>query len=85
MAVITHVRNIDPQSGAAIADGTPGRHASAGRELLTAEEVALRLRVAPSWVKKAARAGRIPSVPVGRYRRFRWADIEAWLERGSAA
>lgn len=54
--------------------------------LLTAEEVASRLGVQPSWVSKAARANRIPHVCVGRYRRFRWPDIEAWLEgqrRGS--
>lgn len=48
--------------------------------LLTADEVASRLGVQPSWVKKAARAGRIPHVLVGRYRRFRWAEIEAWIE-----
>jgi excisionase family DNA binding protein len=54
--------------------------------LLTADEVASRLGVQPSWVNKAARADRIPHVCVGRYRRFRWLDIEAWLEnqrRGS--
>ena len=48
--------------------------------LLTADEVAARLKVQPSWVKKAARANRIPNVPVGRYLRFSWPDIEAWLE-----
>jgi len=54
--------------------------------LLTADEVASRLGVQPSWVNKAARANRIPHICVGRYRRFRWPDIEAWLEdqrRGS--
>ena len=54
--------------------------------LLTADELASRLGVQPSWVSKAARANRIPHVCVGRYRRFRWPDIEAWLEdqrRGS--
>jgi excisionase family DNA binding protein len=54
--------------------------------LLTAEEVASRLGVQTSWVSKAARANRIPHICVGRYRRFRWPDIEAWLEgqrRGS--
>jgi excisionase family DNA binding protein len=62
-------------------------HAPAGEvlgatavRLLTAEEVAARLGVRPSWVNKAARAGRIPHVRVGRYRRFRWPDIEAWIE-----
>jgi excisionase family DNA binding protein len=54
--------------------GTPGGW------YLTAEEVAVRLGVLPSWVEKAARANRIPHVRVGRYRRFRWPDIEAWLE-----
>ena len=57
-----------------------------GLSLLTAEQVAARLGVLPSWVSKAARADRIPHIRVGRYRRFRWPDTEAWLEgqrRGS--
>lgn len=48
--------------------------------LLTVDEVAARLGVQPSWITRAARANRIPHVRVGRYRRFRWPDIEAWLE-----
>jgi excisionase family DNA binding protein len=52
-----------------------------GQRLLTAEELAALLGVQPSWVNKAARAERIPHVLIGRYRRFRWAEIEAWLER----
>jgi excisionase family DNA binding protein len=47
--------------------------------LLTVEEVADRLGVQKSWVAKAARENRIPHVTVGRYRRFRWSEIEAWL------
>lgn len=47
--------------------------------LLTADRVAERLGVRVSWVSKAARADRIPHVRVGRYRRFYWPDIEAWL------
>jgi excisionase family DNA binding protein len=50
-------------------------------KLLTAEELASRLGVQPSWVNKAAHANRLPHVRIGRYRRFRWPDIEAWLER----
>jgi excisionase family DNA binding protein len=53
----------------------------AGPQYLTADQVAARLEVLPSWVNKAARANRIPHVRVGRYRRFRWPDIEAWLDK----
>ncbi|HME02527.1 MAG TPA: helix-turn-helix domain-containing protein [Solirubrobacteraceae bacterium] len=52
-----------------------------GTRLLTAAELASRLGVLPSWVNKAARAERIPHVCIGRYRRFRWPEIEAWLEK----
>ena len=38
--------------------------------LLTAEEVAERLGVTKDWVWAQARAGRIPHVQLGRYRRF---------------
>ena len=47
--------------------------------LLTAEELAERLRVNTEWVWAQARAGRIPHVRLGRYRRFRESAIEAWL------
>jgi excisionase family DNA binding protein len=48
-------------------------------KLLTAEELAERLRVKTEWVWAQARAGRIPHVRLGRYRRFRESAIEAWL------
>jgi excisionase family DNA binding protein len=48
--------------------------------LLTAEEVAERLGMRTDWVWAQARAGRIPHVRLGRYRRFRASAIEAWLE-----
>ena len=57
---------------------------TAERRLLSADEVATRLGVQPSWVSKAARANRIPHVRVGRYRRFRWSDNETWLEERQA-
>ncbi len=47
--------------------------------LLTVEEVAERLGVTKDWVWAQARAGRIPHVRLGRYRRFREEAIEAWL------
>lgn len=53
--------------------------------LLTAGQVAERLQVPVSWVYAQARAGRIPHLRLGRYRRFRTEAIDAWtleLERG---
>jgi excisionase family DNA binding protein len=47
--------------------------------LLTAEEIAQRLGVTPQWVWAQARAGLIPHVRLGRYRRFRESTVEAWL------
>jgi len=53
--------------------------------LLTAGEVAERLGVRTDWVSAQARAGRIPHVRLGRYRRFRESALEAWLSGLEAA
>lgn len=37
------------------------------------------LGVPKSWVYEQAREGRIPTVPLGRYRRFRGEAIERWV------
>ena len=47
--------------------------------LLTADELAQRLGMKTEWVWAQARAGRIPHVRLGRYRRFRESAVEAWL------
>ncbi len=49
------------------------------RGLLTAGEVADVLGVPVSWVYEQSRRGRIPTVTLGRYRRYRWEAIEAWV------
>ena len=49
--------------------------------LLTVDEVAERLGVTKDWVWAQARAGRIPHVRLGRYRRFREEAIDAWLQQ----
>ena len=54
-------------------------------QLLNAKQVADLLGVKASWVYAETRAGRMPHVLVGRYRRYRVEAIEAWvgeLERG---
>ena len=48
--------------------------------LLTAAYVAQLLGVPTSWVYDQARSGRIPTVTLGRYRRFRRQAIEAWIK-----
>ena len=53
-------------------------------ELLTADDIARRLRVPRSWVYRAAREGDLPSVRCGRYRRFDEADVERWISRHKA-
>lgn len=53
--------------------------------LLTAAEVGELLKVPTSWVYAEARAGRIPHITIGRYRRFSLESIEDWAksrERG---
>ena len=53
--------------------------------LLTAPEVADLLGVHVNWIYTEAKAGRLPSVLVGRQRRFRLADLERWLDQQSQA
>jgi excisionase family DNA binding protein len=48
--------------------------------LFTAAEIADRLAVPVSWVRSSTRSGAIPHVQLGRYRRYRWPDVETWLE-----
>lgn len=61
---------------------------SDGREslsLLSADQVAELLRVPKSWVYAETRAGRMPHVVLGRYRRYRRTAIDEWVtarERG---
>ena len=75
------------------AGGTPGRGAATDANaprpnvdrLLTADELAERLGMKTEWVWAQARAGTIPHVRLGRYRRFRESAVEEWpreLETG---
>jgi excisionase family DNA binding protein len=53
-------------------------------ELLTVEEVAALLKVLPSWVYERTRrrsVDRIPGFRLGKYWRFREAEVLAWLDR----
>lgn len=48
-------------------------------EFLTVQELAQILKVRPRWVYDQVEAGKLPSIPVGGYVRFRWSDVEAHL------
>jgi excisionase family DNA binding protein len=52
--------------------------------LLTADQVAQMLGVPKTWVYEQSRLGRIPTVTLGRYRRYRGEAIAAWLEEQEA-
>jgi excisionase family DNA binding protein len=52
-------------------------------KLLTAAELAERLNVPESWVRTEERAGRIPSVRLGKYVRFKLSDVERTLAERS--
>ena len=56
-----------------------GESARDAKNLLRAGELAEHLNVPESWVRTEERAGRIPSVRLGRYVRFRLRDIERAL------
>lgn len=49
--------------------------------LLTADQVAELLGVPKTWVYEQSRTGRIPTVTLGRYRRYRREAIEEWVQR----
>jgi excisionase family DNA binding protein len=49
------------------------------RGLMSAHDVAAMLGVPVSWVYAQTRAGRIPTVPLGRYYRYRADAIDAWI------
>lgn len=60
--------------------------------LLTPEELAAKLAVPPSWVRERTRerarireGDPLPCIRLGRYVRFSWAQVEAWVIRQSEA
>jgi excisionase family DNA binding protein len=60
-------------------DVVNGHSNGSGTALLTAEDVAQRLGVKTGWVYEQSRAGRMPTVKLGRYYRYRPEAIERWI------
>jgi len=48
--------------------------------LLSAKELAEKLGVHVNYVYGLAASGQLPSFRIGGTRRFRWSEVEAWLE-----
>jgi excisionase family DNA binding protein len=62
-----------------------------GPALLTPEQLAEKLAVPVSWIREKTRERArvrdedpLPFVHLGKYCRFRWSDVEAWLSRQNA-
>jgi hypothetical protein len=60
--------------------------------LLTPQQLAERLAVPTSWIREKCRqrarerdSDPLPRVVLGKYIRFRWSDVESWLQRQSDA
>jgi excisionase family DNA binding protein len=53
-------------------------------KLLTADELAGCLGVPESWVRTEERSGRIPSIRLGKYVRFRLSDVDHVLAKRKA-
>jgi excisionase family DNA binding protein len=52
-------------------------------DIITPDELAERLKTSRSWVAEMTRARQrnpIPHYKIGRYLRFNWQDVCAWLE-----
>lgn len=54
-------------------------------DLLTAQEVAERLQVSESWIKKLAQRRQIPHYKVAGKLRFRWTDVNRFVEQQKVA
>lgn len=61
---------------------TPDPATNGVAQLLTAEQLADRWQVPKAHVYRLARHGQIPTVKLGRYRRFRLAEVEAFEAAG---
>jgi excisionase family DNA binding protein len=67
-------RRREPAGAAPVAETVPDR-------FLTAVEVGERLGLPESWIREETRQGRFPHVKFGRYRRYVWDDVIAYVER----
>ena len=58
-----------------------GRRDQTGTVLLTVEAAAKRLSTSPRFIRRLIAERRIEFVKVGRYVRYRWSAVNAWLAK----
>ena len=63
----------------------PPKHGLASDRLLVAAQVADRWQVPKSHVYRLSREGVLPTVAIGRYRRFRLSDLERFEAAGGVS
>jgi excisionase family DNA binding protein len=63
---------------------TPAPSTTGAAQLLTADQLAERWQVPKAHVYRLAREGQLPTVKLGRYRRWRLGDIEDFEAGGGA-
>jgi len=68
-------------SETAIEVDKPNQATGSAENLVTAGELAAHLNLPESWVRNEERLGRIPSVRLGKYIRFRVSEVERALAR----
>ena len=73
-----------PPAPAAILEGPEHTNAN-GSRLLTAEDLAVRWQVQSSQVYRLTRSGRLPTVKLGRYYRYRLDVVEQFERAGGIA
>lgn len=76
-----------PSSGAAINPSSKVYEIDPS-QILTLREVAERLKVSERWVYEKTRRrsqNPLPVIRIGRYLRFHWLDVSAWLRKNSSA
>lgn len=55
---------------------------SPNSDILTVQELALRLKLHPQTIREAAQRGDLPGQRFGRIWRFSWVAVEGWLRQG---
>jgi hypothetical protein len=90
MQTNTKRRMSDPRSLAPAANTPKSQPVPPVGALLTPQQLAEKLAVPASWIReKTRRRARVrdsdplPVVRLGKYVRFRWTEVEAWLARQS--